>query len=359
MARRRTLVLAALAAWLVAGSPERGDPAARLSEADGALEYWDVVARFDGGQRLVARVLVTNEGPGELTAVGVGHLMLPDGEIVEFRNGRLQGRWSVAGDRRSLRIGSTRLDLAGPVRTLEYDNDRRGIEIRLRFHVASPPRIPSSGEPGGYRVDLLDLATPVEGTILLPGLSAPLAITGRAALSHTWMDESEPRLVQRRIDFASLEAGDAFYLRDVLSAEGKSHRWLVLVHDSHVLLETSDFSVELEAGSGEPERAYPVPSRLRIAAPGLTGTVTLGRRIVSHDPLGDLPQPFRFLLSFAMRPRRVWTDSPFSLRVGAAPGRDPIELDGNGITSVTYLNPLPAPTSGSRNRTPGSAVTIE
>jgi hypothetical protein len=359
MARRRTLVLAALAAWLVAGSAERGDPAARLSAADGALEYWDFVARFDGGQRLVARVLVTNEGPGKRTAVGVGHLVLPDGEVVEFRNGRLEGRWSIAEDRRSLRIGSTQLDLGGPVRTLEYDSDRRGIEIRLRFHTASPARYPSSGERAGYRVDLLDLAAPVDGTFLLPGMSAALPIAGRAAISHTWMDESEPRLVQRRIDFASLEPGDAFYLRDVLDPEGKSHRWLLVAHDASVLLESSDFSVALEDAGGAAERDYPVPARLRISAPGLAGTVTLGRRLVSHDPLGDLPQPFRFLLSFAMRPRRVWTDSPFSLRVGAAPGRAPIELDGDGITSVTYLNPLPAPTSGSSNRTPGSPVTLE
>jgi len=354
MLRRRTLVLAALAAWLVAGSPERGDPAARLSTADDALEYWDFVARFEQGHRLVARVLVTNQGPGDRTAVGVGQLVLPNGEVIEFRNGRLEGRWSVSPDGRSLRIGSTRLEFAGSLRRLEYDNDRRGIELRLRIHGEAPARFQRSGERPGYRVDLLDLAAPVDGTILLPGMSAPLAIAGRGALAHTWMDESEPRRVLRRIDFASLDAGTAVYLRDVTDPEGKDHRWLIVVGDGGVVLESSDFEIARESPAGGPQTGYPVPSRLRIAAPGFSGAVTLGHKILEHDPLGDLPQPFRFLLSFATRPRRVWTDSPFSLRVDAAPGRSAIEIEGNGITSVTYLNPLSSPTSDLGTGPPGA-----
>lgn len=359
MLRCRTLALAALAACLVASSPERGDPAARLSAADGALEYWDFVARFEQGHRLVARVLVTNEGPGDRTAVGVGHLILPDGEVVEFRNGRLEQRWSIAADRRSLRIGSTRLELAGAPRTLEYDNDKRGIEIRLRFHGAEPARFPRSGEHPGYRVDLLDLSVPVDATILLPGMSAPLAIAGRGALTHTWMDESEPRLVQRRIDFASLDSDTALYVRDVTHPEGKTHRWLIAVRDGAVLVESSDFEIAAESPRGAAPSGYPVPERLRISGPGFSGSVTLGRQLLEHDPLGDLPQPFRFLLSFAMRPRRVWTDSPFSLRVEAVRGRGATLVDGNGITSVTYLNPSSSPTAGSLNPTPGSSTTIE
>ena len=347
MLRRATLAIAALSAALVAAAPERGDPRARLSRADAALEYWDVAARFDQGQRLVARVLVTNEGPGERTAVGVGHLILPDGETVEFRNGRLEDRWSVSGDGRSLKIGSTELGLGGPVRTLDYDNDRRGIELHLRLRVDGPARFPRSAEWSEYRVDVLDLAAPAEGTILLPGMAAPLAISGRAALVHTWMERSEPSLVLRRIDFASLEPGAALYVRDVTTPEGKSHRWLVAVREGSVLVDTSDFEIDWEPRPSGSESGYPLPASARLRGPGLTATVVLGRKLVEHDPLGDLPQPFRFLLSFAMRPRRVWTESTFSLRIDAAAGRGAIALDGNGIASVTYLNPVASPTPGS------------
>jgi hypothetical protein len=340
--------LAALAAvGLVAAAPERGDPRARLSRADAALEYWDLAARFETGQRLVARVLVTNEGPGEQTAVGVGHLILPDGEVVAFRNGRLRGRWVISADGQSLRIGSTELALGPPVRRLDYDNDRRGIEIHLRLHVDGPARFQRSGEWPEYRVDVLDLAAPVEGTILLPGMPAPLAISGRAAFVHTWMDRSEPSLVARRIDFASLDPGAAVYLRDVTTPEGKHHRWLVALGEFGIV-ERSDFEVELEPRAGSPaNEGYPLPAGARLRGPGLAASVTFGHKLLEHDPLGDLPQPFRFLLSFAMRPRRVWTDSPYSLRLDAAAGRAALAVDGSGIASVTYLNPLASPEPGS------------
>jgi hypothetical protein len=341
-------LLVALAAGLLAATPERGDPGARLSRADGALEYWDLVARFDQGHRLVARVLVTNEGPGEQTAVGVGHLIQPDGEVVEFRNGRLQGRWSVADDARSLRIGSTELGLAGPVRTLDYDNNKRGIEIRLRLRADASARFPRAGEPTGYRVDLLDLAARVDGTVLLPGMTAPVALSGRATFLHTWTDQSEPSIVLRRIDFSSLEPGAQVYLRDVLTTEGKRHQWLVVVQDGHALIETSEIHVDLETARGGSTRGYPLPSAIRVRGPGgVSGRIALERKLLEHDPLGDLPQPFRFLLSFDMRPRRVWTDSSFSLGLDATPGRAALELSGIGITSVTFLNPLDSPAFGS------------
>ncbi len=341
------LLLVALAAGFVAAVPERGDPAARLSRSDGALEYWDLVARFEQGHRLVARVLVTNEGPGEQTAVGVGHLIQPDGEVVEFRNGRLQGSWTVSDDGRSLRIGSTQLGLSGPVRTLEYDNNKRGIEIRLRLRADGSARFPRAGEPPDYRSDVLDLAAPVEATVLLPGMTAPLALSGRAAFVHTWMDETEPSLVLRRIDVASLGPGVQVYLRDLTTPEGERHHWLVAVRDGRVLVETSEILVALEGRQEGTSRGYPVPAALRLRGPGLAGRITLGRPLLEHNPLGALPQPFRFLLSFSMRPRRVWTDSSFSLRFDAAPGRAALDLEADGIASVSFLNPLESPAFGS------------
>jgi hypothetical protein len=187
-------------------------------------------------------------------------------------------------------------------------------------------------------------------------MQAPLAVSGRGAISHTWMDESEPRLVVRRLDFVTLDEARAaaVYLRDVTDPAGGRTRWLVVEHQGRVVFESADFDLELEGRAQGAPSGYPLPAAARLRAPGLVGTVTLARTLVEHDPLGDLPQPFRFLLSFAMRPRRVWTDSPFSLRLDAAPGRTPLELEGNGITSVTYLNPLASPAPGSSNPTPGA-----
>jgi len=337
--RRATLALLALATGLVAGAPERGDPAARLSTSDNALEYWDLLARFDDGHWLFARVLVTNEGPGDRTAVAVGHLIRPNGETVEFRNGRLDGRWSIQPDGRELRIGSSQLDLRPPARTLAHDNHRRGIDIRVRFESGGPGR-PSAGERPDYHVDLLDLAVPVEGTIQLAGMAAPLSIHGRGTLTHTWMDRSEPDLVLRRIDFTSVDSGNAVYLLDVRAPGGEKTHWLLVERAGRVFYEASDVGIDVDDRPGSPERGYPIPARLRVRGAAVSGSIALGRSLLEHDPLGDLPQPFRFLLSFAMRPKRVWTESSYTLQLDATPDRPALELSGHGIASLTYLNPL-------------------
>src|SRR5262245_27195418 len=332
--------LGALAAALVAAAPERGDPAARGSRGDDAIEYWDFTAAFDGGQSLFARVLVTNEGPGEHTAVAVGHLVRPGEETVEFRNGRLEGNWEMEPDGRKLKIGSTKLDLHAPARTLAHDNNRRGIDIRLRIESSGKGRA-FGGERPDYHVDLLDLAAPAEATVQLAGMSAPLSLRGRATLTHTWTDRSEPELVQRRIDFTSLDAGAAVYLLSVLAPGGEKTQWLYVEREGRVLYQASDVIVDVdERPGGGGERGYPIPARLRVHGASVSGSIALERTLLEHEPLGDLPQPFRFLLSFAMRPRRVWTESPFTLQLDAAEGRPAVELAGHGIASVTYLNPL-------------------
>ena len=129
------------------------------------------------------------------------------------------------------------------------------------------------------------------------------------------------------------------YLREVRSPEGKVHRWMIVERGQEVLAERGDFDLAFESAPNAAS-GYPIPARLSISGPGVAGEIALGRTLVQHDPLGDLPQPFRFLLSFEMRPRRVWTDSPFSLRLEAESGRSATALEGNGITSVTYLNPI-------------------
>ncbi len=54
------------------GGPAIADPAARLPGGDAGWEYWDFLARFDGGFVLAVRFLITNAGPGEQNGVVPG-----------------------------------------------------------------------------------------------------------------------------------------------------------------------------------------------------------------------------------------------------------------------------------------------
>jgi len=109
-------------------APEASDPAARLSSAPAASEYWNLTARFDAGYRLFARFGITNEGPGERTAGALWYLVHPDGRVSEFRNGRSKSRWTLSPDRLYIDVASSTLDLHGPLRRLELD-DRREVGV--------------------------------------------------------------------------------------------------------------------------------------------------------------------------------------------------------------------------------------
>ena len=107
---RRTLAFLALG---LAASAQAGGPpvdvelAAVLPRGDEAVEYWDLVGDFDSGHRLYARVLITNVGPGNHTALAFGHWVAPDGTATAFKNGKREGAWTLAADRKRLKIGSS------------------------------------------------------------------------------------------------------------------------------------------------------------------------------------------------------------------------------------------------------------
>jgi len=346
--RALRLSLLLLLAGAAAPGQDRPDAAARMSTADAASEYWDLTALFDTGHVVVARFLITNEGPGKHSAVAVGHVVLPDGQVVKFRNGRRRERWKLDEERLRIDIGSSLLDLRSPTRTFEYDKEKHGLKIRLAIEADEEIRRAGAGGPGGYRVDLLDLAARTQGTLWTRGMEAPIALSGRAALSHTWMDESEARLALRRFDFVSPQEEAALAFYDLTTSSGKRLSWLLIEKTGQILYEGGDLEVSLRGVLPQwQEPRYPIPAALHLRNSRVDGEIELGRILVQHDPLEDLPQPLRFLLSFRTRPRRVWTNSPFDVKVKSGSDRSYLRVRGTGIASVTYLNPLPSPTFGS------------
>ncbi len=347
------LLLAVVAGAATAAVPPRPDPASRISQHDSASEYWDLMARFESGHRLVWRFLITNEGPGERTATAVGRLVNPDGTITRFRNARRQGSWTLDEEGLELRIGSSFLDLRGPIRSFAVDSTKQGVKIDLRVH-ARDPGAPGAG-PADYRVDLLDLSAPIEGSVWVRGMEDPLTLRGRAALTHTWMEESEPDLARRRFDFASLQGDTAVVLYDLSTPAGTRSRRLVIAQRGKIIYESNDFELSLGgSAAGWDDAAYPLPETLHFRNEDVEGRIRLARVLLEHEPLKDLPQPFRFLLSLKMRPRRVWADSPFELNLNAGPGRASLQVRGTGMTSVTYLNPLGSQASNPPNTSSGA-----
>jgi hypothetical protein len=341
---RRTAALVAVGLLALGASPPRGDPSARSSPAPHASEYWDFVASFEAGERLFARFLISNEGPGEASAVAVGHFVHRDGRLVPFRNGRRAGHWTLDAEGRRLRIGSSRLDLSGPGIGFEVDNDKRGTKIHLRMQALPPasagPELPQTS------VDVLALAAPVAGTVWFTGMAEPRAVRGFAGITHTWMDPRESERVLRRLDFFGRDGEVAVYLGEATAPDGSAARVLRVERAGEAIANVTRITISQgEEINGELGPEYPIPNRISVIGDGISGEIHHDQMIVRHEPLQDLPLPFRFLLSSAAHPQRVWMDSRFGVRIEQGSSSQSLLVQGAGVTSVTFTNPLPSKTS--------------
>jgi hypothetical protein len=346
MKRTRLQIAAAVtAATLLGAAPApRGHPASRLADTGGASEYWDLVARFDSNHKLFARFMITNEGPGKRTGIAYGHFVEPDGTARFFRNGRREGRWSLDPQGLRLEVGSSVLDLSQRTYRLRVHKQKRGVDVDLRFTPDGPARWNAAENGEATSVDLLAFAAPIAGSVWFRGMPEPVELSGRAGLSHTWMDRSEPELSLRRLDFFSLQGEQVLYLRDAEAPDGTRSRWLAISRGGETLYESNDFGLSYAGRSGaQNDPDYPVPGSLQVQGRSVSGVIRLGAGLIHHDPMEDIPQPFRFLLSLKMRPHRVWMESSFEITFESH--SDPVSIRGSGISTVTYLNPAPSPAS--------------
>jgi len=336
----RFSVACGLALWAGAaaggGPPEPIDPAARLPRGNEASEHWDLAAHFDSGHRLYARFMITNAGPGERTAVAIGHLVKPDGEAVAFRNGRREGAWRLLDEGRSIEIGSSELHL-GEERRFGFDNDKRGIKI----HVAWPAAAGLAAPEGTVadRLDLLDLASPATGSFWLSGMEDPRPLAGRALLTHSW---SEGRLdgdPKRRIDFASFDDAPIF-LTSTAGGASPSRAWLVLTTEEG-WVSRSDITVRLRS-TEEESGPYPIPRRLEMRGKSLNGSLSLGDSpVLVTDPLDALPTLLKMVYSFGGRPRHIWTDATASVALGSRSGSSRLQIEKPGITALFFSDATP------------------
>lgn len=315
----------------------RGDPAARLLSGEFASERWEFTARFDSGHMLFAEVLITNIGLGDRNAAVIGHIIEPSGKVYEFRNGRREGAWKLSADGLRLDVGSSWLDQHAPVYKIGVN--KRSVRVDLRFRPDGPIAWSDKFAPSGYALDLLDAAVPVEGTLWARGMKEPASVRGTAAFTHSSISKAESDLMVRRVEFVSLQGEYSIYLVDLTPPEGSRSRWLVVTRQGKIVYETQDFELSLGSSAGK-SQDYPVPNALQLKDQKIEGQVQLDRVLLRYNPLDDLPQPFRFLVSLKARPQRAWALSPFELSFRPDPNQAPVHLQGTGVTIVSFLNPM-------------------
>jgi hypothetical protein len=335
-------MLALAAASAAANGPsDVPEPGARLPGGSAASEYWDLAAHFVSGHRVYARFLITNEGPGERNGVAIGHVITPDGAAVEFRNGRREDRWRLEEQGRRLDIGSSVLDLSSSTRKLLITKKRKGVHLLLDWASdASGTRMPRP-EGSAYHLDLLNLGTPVAGSLWVRGMEAAVEVQGRVALTHTWIEQKESLFALRRVDVVTLDGDTTFFLSDLTSPDGTRWQSAAVAEPSRsVVVAHADAPAPLgQAISGN---GYPIPGDVPVAMRMLSGSITLGEPVLRLDPLDALPLAVRMVYSLRARPHRVWVDARVDLTLERAAEGTALSLGGAGVAALTFLDSLPS-----------------
>jgi hypothetical protein len=355
------------------------DPSARLLLGDSASETWTLYVELESGHRITQRFLISNAGPGVHNAVAIGHFVEPGRAPYRYQNGRRRARWRLSKDRLFLDIAASHLDLHRPKGELRITKD--DIEIRLFFDFpeqAASARVPAAQLPPEYNIDVLAVGAATQGSIKAPWMAAPLETRGHLWLVHTWTNEDEAHLLNRRVEVFGQDHNLSFYGIQMRDRGDWESAWNVLATSSDRIIESginipTSWMEDPPGATGGGSKDYPTPRGFHIRQPTLTGAISLGSNWLQFDPLEVLPQPFRWFVRRKSKPLEVWAsaeigvtllstpDSPSLPQSGttlSAEARDPrvhetamagrskreiedetAERSVTGVASITFLNP--------------------
>ena len=300
------------------------DPSARMQSGDHASEYWTLYVELESGHRITQRFLITNAGPGDHSAVAVGHLLEKGRPPFRYVNGRRKGAWILSNDRLFFDIGASHLDLHRPKGALKITKDDIDILLDFDFKASvASGRVPASQLPNRYFVEVLAAGVPTQGTLRAPWMTAPLAVKGRTWLIHTWTPDDEAALINRRVDAFGRSGGTVFYGLQVTKGSKFSGAWQLLSRPVPGKLDSRiNFPGRWQEGStllsGKPGTGFPVPDRFQITGERGAGDIRLSREWLRFDPLEVIPQPFRWFIRRSTQPQEVWADTRIAVSIRPA-----------------------------------------
>jgi hypothetical protein len=316
-----------------ADAPPTLDPTPRLLEGSSAWDHYDITAVFDSGHKIFARYMITNMGPGTMNAFAIGHVILPNGEKIEWENGRTKSGWTLSDDRMLIDIGRSHLHLEGP--KFHHFVNKLHIEIDFRFPAQGQTDAAPLDAVADYQTQTLALGSPVKGTIRLPeSENAPTEITGRVFMIHRWGREDQEDSLRRSIELFYFGDDHQGRVVDITAENGKRETWIESLDENPSFATVRQLHPFELDGVQDPAlgKKYWVPKSIRVSEHQYL-IISLDKTLLSDNPLKILPQPFRFIASRSSKPRRLWAS------VNDEWGRPTTEV----IAAFIFMNPLKAP----------------
>lgn len=340
--RCRTLLVLLACLWAVgaAAEPPRGDPAARLVSGGFGGEYTDLVTLLDDGRLIFAVTGVYNMGWGDHHAGVLGLIVSPGGDVTRFSRTEDAGHWKLEDDGRRIDLRSIVLDQSTPGARFRVAKD----ELHLDLDVQPGGRAGAADAIAGTAcpMDLLDLNGETRGSLWRTGMAGPVALHGRSAITHRWMDRLEVDCVLRRVEVFVLDPAWGIYFDEVLSPDGRVGRWLEITKDGRVVQEGPPTSARLDWRRDAD--GLPVLHGLRFQAAGVSARVEVGSLRATFDPFQGVPGALRRLLELKMQPSVMLRAATAELSAGAASGA-PGTWRGPALAKISWLR-KPEPATG-------------
>lgn len=292
------ILLACLWAVAAVAEPLRGSPAARLVGGEFGGEYTDLLSRLDDGRLVFAVTGIYNLGWGDHRAGVLGLIVSPDGGVTRFSRSEDPGRWKLEADGRRIDLHSIVLDQSRPGARFRVAKDE--LHLSLEVEPGGPPAaadpIPGTACP----LDLLDLGGATRGSLWQEGMAEPVALRGRSAITHRWMDRLEVDCVLRRVEVFVLEPAWGIYFEEVLAPDGHVGRWLAIDRGGKRLYEGPPSSAQVDWRRDAD--GLPVLHGLRLEAAGISMHVEMESVRATFDPFRGIPGALRALLELKMQP---------------------------------------------------------
>lgn len=289
-----------------------GFETAKWRESADYSEQITLRARFDGGGKLYARLLITNIAGGDGRAELSVHLSGPKEAKVHHKIRMKRGTWTYEKGRFDVRLGKNRLVLA-------EDGGRLilvmpGLDVDL--HIGSPLR---PFRPTGGNVDFGDGKT-YATTVLLPRgrLRGKVKITGEDEVvfdgrgqvyGEQRVGNIAPYLMSKHwvqwVDVGRTKTVVLSSFKRPSRLGGQGHGWSFAANDHGYLWMESEVDLKLGKFQSDRESGYGVPRELALVAHGKAIGVIKADKILSRtDDLQDLNPFLRRVVSALMHP---WT----------------------------------------------------
>jgi len=321
-----------------------------MADVEDYTEYWTHAFYFKSGHALFTRFLVTNLGPGDNKGAVQGHLITPDGDVVEFTDGRRDSSWSYSSDTLNYSLGKHALSGDGSSFSLKLANGQ-GVAVSVTFTNTVPGYKPGKVVYGSEKQSFLDFAVMspranAQGTFTVGGQTTTSEGTGYG--DHFYTNYAQHKQAQTWITLAGFTGDIALNLTNIITTKefgGRRLSFLAVGKGDKLVLTSNSLSFSQSNfwRDSKSKGKYRVPRLFRISHKNkkngdyVKARIKVTKRLHRFDILKGLASFERFVVERLAKPMQYRFKVEMTIEGSA--GGEKFSGKGEGLAEIVHINP--------------------